>query len=73
LLGELDDIGEQWLRFVRKLRRKVEERGIKGIVISPRQLQYGLALLDAGAELDEAMEQTVKFMFTDDQWKQVAA
>lgn len=73
LLGKLDSIGEQWLKFVRKLRVKIAERGIKGIVVSPRQLQYGIALLDAGAELDEVMEQTVKFMFTDDQWKQVAA
>lgn len=73
LLGKLDAIGKQWVTFVRKLRVKVAERGIKGIVVSPRQLQYGIALLDAGAELDEVMEQTVKFMFTDDQWKQVAA
>lgn len=73
LLGKLDSVGEQWLKFVRTLRRKIAERGIKGIVVSPRQLQYGIALLDAGAELDEVMEQTVKFMFTDDQWKQVAA
>jgi len=73
LLGKLDDIGSQWVKFVRKLRQKIAERGIKGIVVSPRQLQYGIALLDAGAELDEVMEQTVKFMFTDDQWKQVAA
>ena len=73
LLGKLDDIGQQWVKFVRKLRQKIAERGIKGVVVSPRQLQYGIALLDAGAELDEVMEQTVKFMFTDDQWKQVAA
>lgn len=71
LLGKLDAVGEQWLTFVRKLRKKIVERGIKGIVVSPRQLQYGLALLDAGAELDEVMEETVQFMFTDDQWKQV--
>lgn len=73
LLGKLDSIGEQWVKFVRKLRKKITERGIKGVVVSPRQLQYGVALLDAGAELDEVMEQTVKFMFTDDQWKQVQA
>lgn len=72
LLGKLDSIGRQWVTFVRTLRKKITERGIKGIVVSPRQLQYGIALLDAGAELDEVMEQTVKFMFTDDQWKQVA-
>jgi cobaltochelatase CobS len=73
LLGKLDSIGEQWLRFVKKLRQKIAERGIKGIVVSPRQTQYGLALLDAGAEMDEVMDQTVRFMFTEDQWKQVTA
>lgn len=72
LLGQLNSVGEQWLKFIRGLRRKIAERGIKGIVVSPRQAQYGLALIDAGAELDEVMEQTVKFMFTDDQWKVVA-
>lgn len=68
LLGKLDDSGKQWVHFIRDLRRKVEARGIKGIVISPRQLQYGLALMDAGAPLDEVLEQTVQFMFTDEQW-----
>jgi cobaltochelatase CobS len=72
LLGKLDSIGEQWLKFVKSLRRKITERGIKGIVVSPRQTQYGLALLDAGAELDEVMDQVVKFMFTDDQWSQIS-
>jgi cobaltochelatase CobS len=72
LLGKLDSIGEQWLKFVKGLRRKITERGIKGIVVSPRQTQYGLALLDAGAEMDEVMDQVVRFMFTDDQWAQVA-
>lgn len=71
LLGKLDHVGEQWVKFVRALRRKIVDRGIKGIVVSPRQLQYGIALLDAGAPMDEVMDQTVKFMFTDDQWKQV--
>lgn len=71
LLGKLDHVGEQWVKFVRALRRKITDRGIKGIVVSPRQLQYGIALLDAGAPMEDVMDQTVRFMFTDDQWEQV--
>lgn len=73
LLGKLDATGEQWVKFVRTLRKQIADRGIKGIVVSPRQLQYGIAMLDAGAPMQDVIDQTVRFMFTDEQWEQVIA
>lgn len=73
LLGTLNGECQKWYALVRKIRGRVKDRGLKGIVISPRQAQYGCALIDAGADLQEATEQVIKFMFTDEQWQQVAA
>lgn len=71
LLGDLKGDHQRFYNYTIKARKAVKDRGVKGVVISPRQLQYGMALLDVGAPLDEVKEQTLKFMFTDEQWREI--
>lgn len=71
LLGDLSGDHQRFYDFVMHVRGQVKARAIKGVVVSPRQLQYGMALLDQGADFDETRNNVVKFMFTDEQWSQV--
>jgi len=62
---------KDWVKFVQKVRKNVVDRGIKGVIVSPRATLNGERLLAAGLDRAKVIEMTVKKGMTDDQWKSV--
>lgn len=60
-----------WLAIVRNCRHRVKEVQLKNVMITPRASLYGCALLQAGVDLDEVIEATIKSGLTDAQWGQI--
>lgn len=56
--GQDESAARNWVKMVQKIRRNVEENGIRHIV-SPRQSMMGAAALADGVELEEVLEDIV--------------
>jgi hypothetical protein len=61
-----------WCEYVQKVRAVVKQRGIKGIIVSPRASIFGAALLASGIGVSQVIGMTVRKGMTDDQWKEVS-
>jgi hypothetical protein len=66
LCGNVD-----WVKFVQKVRINVVNRGIKGVIVSPRATMNGERLLLAGLSRVDVIAMTIKKGMTADQWKSV--
>lgn len=60
-----------WLGYVRHVRSRVTKSTIKGHLITPRASIYGEALIAAGVELGDVIEQTLKKGLTSTQWDMI--
>jgi cobaltochelatase CobS len=60
-----------WVARVQTIRRRVEKRGIKGHLITPRATLYGSALLDTGLDQDTVEQLVLRKGLADDVWDQI--
>lgn len=56
-----------WSSYVQTARRRVAERGLKGIIVSPRASLFGAAMLAAGVDAKKVIEMTIYKGMTPDQ------
>ena len=59
---------DSWVDLVQSIRQAVQDKGIRGITITPRASVYGASLLRAGIDRKTAARLTMKKAMTDDQW-----
>lgn len=57
-----------WSSYVQKARRKVTERGLKGVIVSPRASLFGASMLRAGIDSNQVIAMVIRKGMTDDQW-----
>jgi cobaltochelatase CobS len=62
---------KDWCKRVQAIRQKVKERGIRGVLVSPRASLYGASLLAAGLSQDQVERMTLQKAMTPEQWSQV--
>lgn len=62
---------KDWVKHVQKIRKQVKERGLRGVLITPRASIYGASLLAAGVAFDAVEAMTLRKSLTEEQWKQV--
>lgn len=61
-----------WVRRVQGVRARVEQRGLKGHMVTPRASVYGAALLAAGIDWNTVEQMTLRKGLSDDAWTQIA-
>lgn len=59
---------DSWVDLVQSVRQAVEDKGIRGVIITPRSSVNGEALLRAGIDRKTVARLTMKKSMTDDQW-----
>ena len=62
---------DSWVDLVQSIRQAVQDKGIRGITITPRASVYGASLLRAGIDRKTAARLTMKKAMTDDQWSAI--
>jgi cobaltochelatase CobS len=62
---------EAWVKRVQGVRKRMETRGIKGHMVTPRASQYGAALLAAGIDMETVERMTLKKGLAEDAWTQI--
>lgn len=62
---------EAWVKRVQGVRKRIEQRGIKGHMVTPRASQYGAALLAAGIDMETVERMTLKKGLAEDSWTQI--
>lgn len=62
---------KEWCGYVQRIRKRVSERSLQGVMVTPRATYYGAALLASGMEREAVVRMTVRKSMTDDQWAQV--
>jgi cobaltochelatase CobS len=63
---------KDWCKRVQAVRKTVQARGLKGVLVSPRASLYGASLLAAGMPQNIVERMTLQKSMTPDQWKQVS-
>lgn len=60
-----------WTKRVQSVRSNIKSKGIKGVMVTPRQSQYGAALLKVGIPQNVVEEMLLKQSMSDLQWNDV--
>lgn len=63
---------KEWVREVQAFRRKVAEKGVKGVHVTPRATIYGASLLDQGLPVAAVRELVLRKGMSAQQWAMVA-
>jgi hypothetical protein len=58
----------RWAETVQAFRRRVAEKGVKGIMVTPRATMFGSSLLDQGIEFGQVKTLVLRKGLTEDQW-----
>lgn len=61
----------EWTNRVQRVRLSIKAKGIKGVMVTPRQSQYGAALLKVGIPQNIVEDMLLKQSMSDSQWNDV--